>query len=45
MTYRPEDDPVNWHRPAAMALRIGLDIGLAQDHSALVVAGAWRSGA
>jgi hypothetical protein len=28
-----------------MALCIGLDIGLAQDHSALVVAGAWRSGA
>lgn len=45
MTYRPEDDPVNWHRPAAIALCIGLDIGLAQDHSALVVAGAWRSGA
>jgi hypothetical protein len=44
MNNRPENDPVNWHRPAALALCIGLDIGLAQDHSAIVVAGAWRSG-
>jgi hypothetical protein len=39
------DDPSNWHKPAAAAFCIGLDVGMAQDHSALVVAGAWRSGA
>lgn len=44
MNYRPEDDPANWHPPAALALCIGLDIGLAQDHSALVIGGVWRSG-
>ena len=44
MDYRPEDDPLNWHRPAATAICIGVDIGLAQDHSALVVGGTWRSG-
>ncbi len=44
MNYRSEDDPANWHRPAALVLCIGLDIGLAQDHSALVIGGAWRSG-
>ncbi|CAJ0879411.1 hypothetical protein AMST5_03058 [freshwater sediment metagenome] len=38
------DDPANWPTSSAVALCVGLDIGIAQDHSALVVGGAWQSG-
>ncbi len=37
-------DPKDWPRTTAEALVMGLDIGMAQDHSALVAAGSWRSG-
>jgi hypothetical protein len=37
-------DPKNWSRPAASAIMLGLDIGMAQDHSALISAGAWTAG-
>ena len=38
-------NPENWPWSAATAAVLGLDIGLAQDHSALITAGAWQSGA
>lgn len=38
-------DPTHWSPTAADALCVGLDIGGQQDHAALVVGGAWRSGA
>ena len=34
-------DPVNWHRAAASNFTLGLDLGFAADHSALVVGGVW----
>jgi hypothetical protein len=36
-------DPTQWPRETAYSVCIGLDVGLMQDHSALVAAGAWRS--
>ena len=40
-----QTSPENWPWSTAQAAVCGLDIGLAQDHSALVTAGAWQSGA
>lgn len=37
-------DPTQWPRHTASAIWLGLDIGLSQDHSALVAAGAWQTG-
>ena len=34
-------DPVNWHKAAASNFTLGLDLGFAADHSALVVGGVW----
>jgi hypothetical protein len=39
------NDPTQWPRGSAYSMCIGLDIGMAQDHSALIAAGAWRSAA
>ena len=40
MSYDP-NDPVNWNRSAGRGFTIGLDLGFASDHSAIVVGGAW----
>jgi hypothetical protein len=40
-----QTSPENWPWSTARAAVCGLDIGLAQDHSALITAGAWQSGA
>ena len=40
-----QTSPENWPWSTAQAAVCGLDIGLAQDHSALITAGAWQSGA
>jgi hypothetical protein len=37
------NDPATWPTSSAIALCIGLDVGIAQDHSALVIGGAWQS--
>lgn len=39
------NDPTSWPPSSATTLCLGLDIGMAQDHSALIAAGAWQSGA
>jgi hypothetical protein len=41
---RDPDSPLNWPKMSALGLCIGLDIGLAQDHSALVAGGVWQAG-
>ena len=38
------NDPANWPIISAKALCIGLDLGFAQDHSALIVGGVWHNG-
>lgn len=40
MTYSPTD-PSTWSRSAASGFVLGLDLGFAQDHSALVLGGVW----
>ena len=40
-----QTSPEKWPWSTAQAAVCGLDIGLAQDHSALITAGAWQSGA
>lgn len=37
-------NPKNWPWTSSTAVCVGLDVGMAQDHSALVAAGAWQSG-
>ena len=40
MSYDP-NDPTYWNRSAGVGFTIGLDLGFASDHSAIVVGGAW----
>ena len=40
-----QTSPEKWPWSTAQAAVCGLDIGLAQDHSTLITAGAWQSGA
>ena len=40
MSFDP-NDPVTWNRGAGQGFTIGLDLGFAADHSAIVVAGVW----
>jgi hypothetical protein len=40
MTYHP-NDPSTWSRTAGQGLTVGLDLGFASDHSALVIGGVW----
>jgi hypothetical protein len=40
MSYDP-NDPSSWSRTAGQGFTIGLDLGFANDHSALVVGGVW----
>ena len=40
MSFDP-NDPVTWNRGAGLGFTIGLDLGFATDHSAIVVGGVW----
>ncbi len=40
MTYNPTD-PATWPRSAGHSFTVGLDLGFATDHSALVLGGVW----